>query len=353
MDQKKEKRFIKYNFYTIVFLFLVILAGGIVRSSGAGMGCPDWPKCFDHYIPPTDVSQLPEDYQEKYVAQRLAKNAKFANMLEKMGYHDLAYKVRHDESIKIPEEFNVTKTYTEYINRLTGAVTGIFVLLTFAASFAYLKSHTRVFVLSFINLILLGFQAWLGSIVVSTNLLAWTITVHMIVAVLILALAIYTYHYARSLRDSSVLALKPSNLLKLVVWASLLLCFAQIVIGTELRETIDAIIQSNPSLARAEWLQHTGEIYLNHKLLALSVVASSVLIFLLVRKYKLGEMQLRFAIYGLLLVALQYLLGIILNFFAMPPAAQALHMVLATLMFGAQFYLLLMLKTASVKMGEN
>src|SRR5690606_33905418 len=150
MNQKKEKKFIKYNFYTIIFLFLVILAGGVVRTSGSGMGCPDWPKCFDHYIPPTDVSQLPEDYQEKYVAQRLAKNNRFANTLEKLGYHDLAYKVRHDETIKIPEEFNVARTYTEYVNRLTGAVTGIFVLLTFLGSIVYIKKHTRIFVLSFV-----------------------------------------------------------------------------------------------------------------------------------------------------------------------------------------------------------
>ena len=351
MDQKKEKRFIRYNFYTIVFLFLVILAGGVVRSSGSGMGCPDWPKCFDHYIPPTDISQLPADYQERYVAQRLAKNNKFANMLDKMGYTDLADKVRHDESIQVPEEFNVTKTYTEYVNRLVGATTGVFVLLTFVSSFAYIKSHSRIFWLSLIDVFFLGFQAWFGSIVVSTNLLAWTITIHMILAVLILGVAIYTYHYARSLRDQQVLSIQSNKLLNLVLLASLLLYFAQIIVGTELRETIDAIIDSNPELGRGEWLQHTGTIYLNHKLLALSVVAATVLVYILVKKYNGGRMQLQYARYGLILVALQYIFGIILNFFGMPPVVQAMHMVMATLMFGAQFYLFLMLKTASVKMG--
>ena len=125
-----KRKFQFFNLTAIVLLFILILAGGVVRSSGSGMGCPDWPKCFGCYIPPVNASQLPADYKQKYVAGRLAKNQRFAKTLDAFGYHDLATRIREDKSILVPEDFNAGKTWTEYINRLIGAISGIFLLLT-------------------------------------------------------------------------------------------------------------------------------------------------------------------------------------------------------------------------------
>src|SRR5690606_19580204 len=209
-----EKRFIMVNIITIIILYVVILAGGVVRSTGSGMGCPDWPKCFNRRIPPTDVSQLPADYEQEYIDGRAEKNERFANTLAKLGFADLAFEIRNDKSILVHEEFNATKTWTEYVNRLAGATLGLFIILCVIFSTAFWRFRKRIFFLSLLNLFLVGFQGWMGSIVVSTNLTPWVITVHMLLALVILAISIYTYFQARVARDRSILLNQESLLVK-------------------------------------------------------------------------------------------------------------------------------------------
>src|SRR5579862_2102817 len=130
-----QKKFQKINLVTIVLLFVLILAGGVVRSTGLGMGCPDWPKCFGRYVPPTESSELPADYKQKYIAGREAKNQRFAKTLDVFGFSDLATRLRQDRSILVPEEFNAAKTWTEYVNRLAGVVAGFAMIFTAIFSF--------------------------------------------------------------------------------------------------------------------------------------------------------------------------------------------------------------------------
>src|SRR5580658_9964417 len=185
MTSASKIRFQKTNLITIILLFILILAGGIVRSTGSGMGCPDWPKCFGRYVPPVNAADLPKDYKQKYVEGRLEKNQKFAKTLDLFGFGDLARRIREDKSILVPEEFNAAKTWTEYLNRLVGAIAGVFLLFTAVFSFSYRNESKLIPFLSILNVLLVGFQGWLGSIVVSTNLVAWIVTVHMMLALAI------------------------------------------------------------------------------------------------------------------------------------------------------------------------
>jgi cytochrome c oxidase assembly protein subunit 15 len=343
MVPKSERRFVRLNLITIIITLLLILAGGIVRSTGSGMGCPDWPKCFGRYIPPTSVTELPAGYEKVLLAKRIEKNERFARTLEKMGKTELAKKIREDKSILEEGEFNAAQTWTEYVNRLMGALTGFFLLSLTFASFTYRGVANRIIVLSFLNLIVVVFQAWLGSIVVSTNLLAWVVTVHMLLALVLLAILVYTYNYTNMLRR------EPVTIMSKVIWLRVLLCVSvavsviQIVYGTEVREQIDFISKGLTAGMRSTWVSKVGDVFNYHRDLAVVVAVLNVFVYKMIMD-KFGGKDTEIRVGGAVIIVLivQIVTGILLSNFALPPYAQALHILFSTTLFTLQFYLYLL-----------
>ena len=302
------------------------------------MGCPDWPKCFGCVVPPTRVTQLPKDYKKKYVAERQAKNLRFAKELDKMGYSDLATRLRQDKSILVPEEFNAAKTWTEYINRLIGALTGFFLLACAIWSFTYWSKSKAIVFLSLLNLVLVGFQGWLGSIVVSSNLVSWIVTAHMLLALAILAISILTYHLSKVYGKTKI---QTKTIIYVVTFACIAISIIQIGMGTGVRESIDAV-SVRLSGYRDGWVNSAGQIFQEHRDLAILVLLSNIMLYALIRKYfSRHSIQQQLMSFNFLIIMLQIVTGIILSYLALPPVAQMLHVLLASLMFGAQFYLLL------------
>jgi cytochrome c oxidase assembly protein subunit 15 len=331
--------FLKANLIAIILLFVLILAGGVVRSTGSGMGCPDWPKCFGQYVPPSSISELPANYKKVYADKRLAKNEKFAKMLDVFGYSQMAVRLRNDKSILLPEEFNSARTWTEYINRLIGAISGLFLLLCAVFSFKYWNSSKLIVFLSVFNLILVGFQGWLGSIVVATNLVAWIVTVHMLLALGILAISIATYHIAKVQGKYKVQSKPLVAILTLLVLAMSIL---QITFGTEVREKIDAVSSHLEGSYRNSWVEKAGDIFAQHRDMALIVLVLNVVLYALIRKsFNRHSIQQQLMSFTFLVIMLQIVTGIFLSYWSLPPFAQASHIVLASLIFGTQFYLLL------------
>jgi cytochrome c oxidase assembly protein subunit 15 len=348
MVPKSETRFIRLNLITIVVTLLLILAGGIVRSTGSGMGCPDWPKCFDQYVPPTSASQLPPDYKEKYVAERVAKNERFAKTLDKMGKGHLADSIRHDASILMPETFNAAKTWTEYLNRLMGALTGFLLLGLAVLSFTYRGKAKRVIVLSISNLIVVGFQAWLGSIVVSTNLMPWIVTVHMLLALVILGILVYTYNYTHQVYKQETVIMGKVVWLKGLILGAIVLSIVQIVLGTEVREAIDAISKQLLYNDRHSWVSKVGDVFSYHRDLAMLVLILNIIVYKIVKdKFNGKATELRVgSLIGIVLI-IQIVTGLLLSNFALPPYAQAMHILFSTLLFSLQYYLYLLVYRTS------
>jgi heme a synthase len=154
------------------------------------MGCPDWPKCFGNWVPPKSVSELPSNYKDIYAEYRAKKNVKFAKYLRVLGMEDTAEKLLNDPSVREEGDFNPTKTWIEYVNRIVGVIIGFLIFAVFVSSLRFWKTERRLTVISFLTFLLVGFQGWIGSFVVSTNLTPWTITVHMFLAILIVALLV-------------------------------------------------------------------------------------------------------------------------------------------------------------------
>ncbi|HKG05727.1 MAG TPA: COX15/CtaA family protein [Pedobacter sp.] len=355
MVLESEHRFIRLNLITIVVTLLLILAGGIVRSTGSGMGCPDWPKCFDQYVPPTSLTQLPHDYKEKFVAERVAKNERFARTLDRIGKSHLADSIRNDKSISLPETFNAAKTWTEYINRLMGAVTGFLLLGLSIFSFIYRKSAKRIIVLSTLNLIIVGFQAWLGSIVVSTNLVAWIVTVHMLLALVIIGILIYTYNYAQQMHKQPIIVMGQVFWLKILMFFAILLSIMQIVLGTEVREAIDEVSKSLMYSDRGSWLARIGNVFTYHRDMAIAVLSINIVVYKLLKDRFNGKATALMVANSIAIaLIIQILTGLLLSNLALPPYAQALHILFSTLLFSLQYYLYLVVyKTATYEQSIN
>ena len=334
---------------TVVAVYFLILVGGIVRSTGSGMGCPDWPKCFGSVVPPTSVKQLPENYQEIYLQKRLAKNDRFVATLSKLGFKETANQLANDKSIQVEEEFNATKTWIEYINRLIGVVIGLLILATLVKSFSLWSQDKWITVTAFLSLVLVAFTGWIGSIVVSTNLLAWMITVHMMLALALVAVLLYSHRRAaRLLTTKEVTSPMPRKILGLLLVSSILM-FIQVVLGTQVREGIDRVSFAMGNLLREEWVGKVGLVFLVHRSFSLVLLAMHVLYFVWAYKFSTRHSAITYWNQALLLlILLEIISGMGMAYFGLPAFLQPVHLLFGSMILGVQFILMLQLKEQSI-----
>ncbi len=307
---------------------MVILAGSVVRMTGSGMGCPDWPKCFGQWIPPTDVSELPADYESHYLGLRKEKLDKYIALIDGIGMPKVAAQMKQDPTLLESEEFSATGTWIEYINRLFGFMSGNFMLALFIASLWWLKRRPMIPISVFIALIAIVFQAWLGSVVVATNLLPWTITIHMVVAFLILALLIKLKQDLEPKENQVFLEYR------WVLALAIILTLVQVVLGTQVRQEVDYVAKA--VMDRGEWIAMLSSKFEIHRSFSILLVLVNGF-FIYQNKEQWGSRVMQ-AMAGLLV--LEIILGIILAYLGMPKFAQPLHLLVVTGFFGVQCYLM-------------
>lgn len=300
----------KLAIVTIAAVYFLILVGGVVRATGSGMGCPDWPKCFGSWIPPTSVDQLPLDYQQIF-----------------------------GEKLKGEVEFNAFRTWTEYINRLFGVLIGFLIFGTLLAAFReHRSSNPKVVWVSLLAFILVGAEGYLGAKVVSNELHPGLVTVHMILAIAVVLCLIYGLFLA--LKFERNVLITGNRSFRFVILILMILSFGQLLLGTQLREIVDEAVFSE--IGRKDWITFLsgGRLYM-HILLAIVILGLHGWFYRSVIRER-HTVGIGFLKTLLALVISEFVIGGILGFFDIPAFAQPIHLTLATMIIGVQFSLFLM-----------
>ena len=328
----REKFFNKVCLFSTVSVFLLFILGGLVRSTGSGMGCPDWPKCFGKAIPPTNESQLPPDYKEQFLEKRLKKVDKFTKLLQKLGFHDLAEKVKNDPQLKYAHPYSKTTAYIEWINRLFGVLTGIFSLLAFILAFQFRHTNPARFWWVVSGLFWVIFNGWLGSVVVDTNLVPGIVTAHYAAAYLAFG------SFIAALPKSQPFVIKNSQYSLFLT--GLILLIVDIFLGTTTREVIDSLKQNENFELSLENVWIPGPVFLIHRLLGIFILVINIYLW---NKLKQQQPKSWLAIWQTLIVVLltlQVLSGTLNTLFDIPAMVNVIHIAASAAIVGIQLWLM-------------
>ncbi len=142
-------RFQKLATASVVLTLLLVTIGVIVRATGSGMGCPDWPLCYGQLLPPLD------DY----------------------------------------------KAWLEWLHRTVAAIIGFVILGLAWVGFRDHRDRPSLMWPSFGAVALVGFQAWLGRETVRLFNSGESVTAHLAAAMALVALLVFilvrSYYPAR------------------------------------------------------------------------------------------------------------------------------------------------------------
>ena len=292
---KKEKMFQKFALTSTIATYFLIFIGGLVRVSGAGLGCPDWPKCFGRWIPPLSLNQIPAGFDAS--------------------------------------GFNITLAWIEYLNRLAGMITGVFILITALLAIKNFRGSKQILIPSMLAAILVAVQGWYGSVVVKSQLLPATVSIHMLLALIIVSLLVYvTYGSFHLSSTPSIHTRKPENKWLLFLW---LFSVIQVLLGTGIRSAVEIIGEQFPLLIASDLLSRVGTINYLHTFLGIFLAIGTGLLGQKIIKLENISKVAKQSVWLLnALIALQIIIGINLHVFGLPPILQVFHLWIASIFIG-------------------
>ncbi len=180
-------RFQKLALLTAIATYVLVVWGGVVRVTGSGLGCPDWPLCYGQVLPPVDD----------------------------------------------------TTAWIEWIHRTLAAVVGLLVVGVWVGA---LRSHRRraIVLPATAAVVFTGFQAYLGKITVETGNSGESVTAHLAMAMIVLAALIHIavrVHYPADLPSRGA----SQRFTLLAIFASIS-TYALMLFGSQVTATASALI---------------------------------------------------------------------------------------------------------------
>jgi len=312
----------KLALLSIVLLIVLIFAGAVVRVTGSGLGCPDWPTCWGEFIPPTSIEQVDEAYLEK-------KLPRFKKSAERFG--------RNPDEITVErllEEYDPVQTWIEFTNRLLALPV---LLANFLLMIACLRSQImpKLGVSAFALVII---SALTGIVVVASGLRSGVVTIHMALA--FLQLFVLTYLSWAGVRPGSLRTqiAGPSRPQVMILLSCVMIEWAM---GSQIREVTDRLMMEQGIASRGTWIDEISEsfIYLIHRSFSWSILIAALWLGYKSRwKGKIPRLVL-----GLVFALM--LMGLILSNSGIHAVVQVLHVGVAGGLVAAVYYWWLASKT--------
>ncbi len=312
-------RFQKLATAALISVLFLMFVGAIVRVTGAGMGCPDWPKCWGSLIPPTAAEQV--DFTKLPIER-------FRQKAERMGRDPSTIT---EESLR--QEFNPRHVWTEYFNRLCSLPVGFFCVATVVAGFWQRPKRPLVFWCAWLALIMVLINAWMGARVVFSGLKPGVLTTHLALAMSLLGFLTYAA-WAGTDRPWRIQVHERGR--RLLRWAVIILLGTIIIegiLGSQVREQTDLLSKFHIKVPRAEWneeLEKTWS-YLIHRSFSWGVLIAAIWAWWLTRKHVAGgPKRVERVVLGIVIA--QMVLGIVMSQVHIYGWVQVLHVGLAAVL---------------------
>ena len=283
----KKQLFFQSAVVSTILSYLLIFVGGLVRVSGSGMGCPDWPRCFGRWIPPTNIDQIPS-------------------------YMDAT-------------SFNIVLAWIEYGNRFLGVLVGFSIIILNIIAIYYFRKELKLLISAILSLILVAANGGLGAIVVSSILNPFLVSLHMILALMLVS--VLSYACIESYKLINIEKFKGleinrslSNSL-IIFWIFIVI---EILLGTGIRTNLELVSIENPLLSKGELLNALDSYKYLHSFLGFTLLFLSIYIYSQLRENKLYIARF-LGIFILGMIIVQIFLGEMMVFFELPQLTRLFH----------------------------